>query len=119
MPGINKVILIGHLGEDPEVRQLTGNVSVTTFPFAIVETRFENGQKIQHTEWHNIVMWRNLAEVAGKILRKGSVAHLEGKIRTNSFTDSAGTIKYTAEIVIEQFTLLGRKSDFAGDHSTE
>lgn len=112
MSGINKVILVGHLGKDPEVRILEGGVSVTSFPLATSENYNKDGKKVEQTEWHNIVMWRGLAEVAAKFLQKGKLVYIEGKLRTRSFEDKEGIKKYTTEIVAENFTLLGRKSDF-------
>src|ERR1700749_4616080 len=112
MSGINKVILVGHLGKDPEVRYLEGGVSVTSFPLATSETFNKDGRKVEQTEWHNIVMWRGLAEVAAKFLQKGKLVYIEGKLRTRSFEDKEGTKKYTTEVVAENFTMLGRKSDF-------
>src|ERR1700761_8038507 len=112
MSGINKVILIGHLGKDPEMRYLEGGVSVTSFPLATSETFNKDGQKVEQTEWHNIVMWRGLADVAGKFLQKGKLVYIEGKLRTRSFEDKEGVKKYTTEVVAENFTMLGRKSDF-------
>lgn len=112
MSGINKVILVGHLGKDPEVRHLEGNVTVASFPLATSETYNKDGRKIEQTEWHNIVMWRGLADVASKYLQKGKLVYIEGKLRTRSFEDKEGHKKYTTEIVAENFTMLGRKSDF-------
>jgi len=112
MSGINKVILVGHLGKDPEVRYLEGGVSVTSFPLATSENYNKDGRKIEQTEWHNIVMWRGLADVAGKFLQKGKLVYIEGKLRTRSFEDKEGVKKYTTEVVAENFTMLGRKSDF-------
>jgi len=112
MSGINKVILVGHLGKDPEVRHLDGNVTVASFPLATSETYNKDGKKIEQTEWHNIVMWRGLADVASKYLQKGKLVYIEGKLRTRSFEDKEGHKKYTTEIVAENFTMLGRKSDF-------
>jgi len=115
MSGINKVILVGHLGKDPEVRYLEGGVSVTSFPLATSESYNKDGRKVEQTEWHNIVMWRGLADVAAKYLQKGKLVYIEGKLRTRSFEDKEGLKKYTTEIVAENFTLLGRKSDFEND----
>lgn len=112
MSGINKVILVGHLGKDPEVRHLEGGVAVASFPLATSETFNKDGRKVEQTEWHNIVMWRGLAEVAAKYLQKGKLVYIEGKIRTRSFEDKEGVKKYTTEIVADNFTMLGRKSDF-------
>jgi single-strand DNA-binding protein len=112
MSGINKVILIGHLGKDPELRSLEGGVSVTSFPLATSETFNKDGQRVEQTEWHNIVMWRGLADLASKFLQKGKLVYIEGKLRTRSFEDKEGIKKYTTEVVAENFTMLGRKSDF-------
>lgn len=112
MSGINKVILVGHLGKDPEIRHLEGGVAVASFPLATSETFNKDGRKVEQTEWHNIVMWRGLADVAAKFLQKGKLVYIEGKIRTRSFEDREGIKKYTTEIVAENFTMLGRKSDF-------
>ena len=117
MSGINKVILVGHLGKDPEVRHLDGNVTVASFPLATSETYNKEGKKIEQTEWHNIVMWRGLADIASKYLQKGKLVYIEGKLRTRSFEDKEGHKKYTTEVVAENFTLLGRKSDYE-DHET-
>lgn len=112
MSGINKVILVGHLGKDPEIRYLEGGVSVSSFPLATSETFNKDGRKVEQTEWHNIVMWRGLADVAAKFLQKGKLVYIEGKLRTRSFEDKEGHKRYTTEVVAENFTLLGRKSDF-------
>jgi single-strand DNA-binding protein len=115
MSGINKVILVGHLGKDPEVRYLEGGVSVASFPLATTETFNKDGRKVEQTEWHNIVLWRSLADVAAKYLQKGKLVYIEGKLRTRSFEDKEGIKKYTTEIVAENFTMLGRKTDFDAD----
>lgn len=112
MSGINKVILVGHLGKDPEVRHLDGGVSVASFPLATSETFTKDGKKIEQTEWHNIVMWRGLADIASKYLQKGKLVYIEGKLRTRSYEDKEGSKRYTTEVVAENFTMLGRKSDF-------
>jgi single-strand DNA-binding protein len=119
MSGINKVILVGHLGKDPEVRYLDGGVTVTSFPLATSETYTKDGKKIEQTEWHNIVMWRGLADTAAKFLKKGKLIYLEGKLRTRSFEDREGHKKYTTEIVAENFTMLGRKTDFENEDSDQ
>ncbi|MGZ3758082.1 MAG: single-stranded DNA-binding protein, partial [Mucilaginibacter sp.] len=117
MSGINKVILVGHLGKDPELRYLDGGVSVASFPLATTETFNKDGRKVEQTEWHNIVLWRSLADVAGKFLQKGKLVYIEGKLRTRSFEDKEGIRKYTTEIVAENFTMLGRKTDFETDNA--
>lgn len=119
MSGINKVILVGHLGKDPEVRYLDGGVTVASFPLATSETYNKDGKKIEQTEWHNIVMWRGLADTASKYLKKGKLIYLEGKLRTRSFEDREGHKKYTTEIVAENFTMLGRKTDFENDQNDQ
>ncbi len=119
MSGINKVILVGHLGKDPDIRYLEGNVSVVSFPLATSESFNKDGRKIEQTEWHNIVMWRGLADVAAKYLQKGKLVYIEGKLRTRSFEDKTGIKKYTTEVVAENFTVLGRKSDFEGDQKAQ
>lgn len=115
MSGVNKVILVGHLGKDPEARSLEGGVSVVSFPLATSESFNKDGRKVEQTEWHNIVMWRGLADVAAKFLQKGKLVYIEGKLRTRSFEDKEGIKKYTTEVVAENFTLLGRKTDFGED----
>ncbi len=117
MSGINKVILVGHLGKDPEIRHLEGNITVTSFPLATSETYNKDGRKVEQTEWHNIVMWRGLAEMGAKYLQKGKLVYIEGKLRTRTYEDKEGIRRYTTEVVAENFTLLGRKSDFEGNPS--
>jgi single-strand DNA-binding protein len=112
MSGINKVFLVGHLGKAPELRQLADNTSVVSFPLATSESFQKDGKKTEVTEWHNIVMWRSLAEIAAKMLAKGKLIYIEGKVKTRSFEDKEGHKKYTTEVVAENFKLLGRASDF-------
>ncbi len=112
MAGINKVILVGHLGKNPEVRHLEGNITVASFPLATSETYNKDGKRVEQTEWHNIVMWRGLADIASKYLVKGKLVYIEGKLRTRSFEDKEGNKKHTTEVVAENFTMLGRKTDF-------
>lgn len=112
MSGVNKVILVGHLGKDPEVRHLDNNVSVASFPLATSETYNKDGRRIEQTEWHNIVMWRGLADIAAKYLHKGKLIYIEGKIRTRNYEDKEGIKRYSTEIVADNFTMLGRRTDF-------
>ncbi len=119
MSSINKVILVGHLGKDPELRYLEGNVSVASFPLATSETFTKDGRKVEQTEWHNIVMWRGLADVAAKFLTKGRLVYIEGKLRTRTYEDKEGVRRYTTEIVAESFNLLGRRSDFESSTSNQ
>lgn len=111
MGGVNKVILVGHLGKAPDLRYLNGDIAVTTFPLATTENISKNGVREEITDWHNIVLWRSLAEMAAKMLQKGQLVYIEGKIRTRSFTDKAGIVKYITEIVVEKFSLLGHRHE--------
>jgi len=109
MAGVNKVILIGNLGKDPEVRYLEGGIAVANFPVATTESfRDKNGNKQEQTEWHQIVLWRRLAEVAEKYLRKGQQVYIEGKIRSRSWDDKEGNKRYTTEIFGDVLTILSR-----------
>jgi single-strand DNA-binding protein len=117
MSGVNKVILVGHLGKDPEVRHLEGGATLVNFPLATSETYTKDGKKIEQTEWHNIVMWRGLADVAAKFLQKGKLIYVEGKLRSRNYEDKEGTKRYITEIVAENFTMLGRKSENEGSGS--
>jgi single-strand DNA-binding protein len=119
MSGINKVILVGHLGKEPDLRYLPDHVAVVSFPLATSDHIMKNGVKVEQTEWHNIVMWRGLAESAIKVLKKGKLIYLEGKCRTRSFDDKNGIKKYTTEIVVDSFTLLGRSSDVEGESAND
>lgn len=112
MSSVNKVILVGHLGKDPEIRYLEGNISVVNFPLATSENYVKDGKRIEQTEWHNIVMWRGLADVAAKYLTKGRLVYIEGKLRTRSYEDKEGVRRYSTEIVADSFNMLGRRSDF-------
>lgn len=111
MSGVNKVILVGHLGKDPEVRHLEGGTTVVNFTLATSETYTKDGRKVEQTEWHNVVMWRGLADIAAKFLQKGKLVYVEGKLRTRSYDDRDGNKKYVTEIVADNFNMLGRKSD--------
>jgi single-strand DNA-binding protein len=114
MAGVNKVILIGNLGRDPEVRHLEGGVSVANFPIATTESyKDKTGNRVEQTEWHNIVMWRGLADVAEKYLRKGMTIYVEGKLRTRSY-DKDGQKHYRTEVLADNMTILSRKDDHKG-----
>jgi single-strand DNA-binding protein len=112
MSGVNKVVLVGHVGADPELRKLAGDISVTSFALATSETIKKNGVKVEQTDWHQIIMWRALADVAVRLLKKGKLVYVEGKLKTRSYEDKDGVHRYTTEVVAENFTLLGRPSDF-------
>jgi single-strand DNA-binding protein len=113
MAGINKVILVGNLGKDPEVRYLEGGTAVANFPVATSETYKDrnSGERKTNTEWHNIVVWRGLAEIAEKYLKKGAQIYLEGKLRTRQWQDKDGNTRYTTEVVAENLQMLGKKED--------
>lgn len=110
MAGVNKVILIGNLGKDPEVRYLDNVVAVANFSLATTENyKNKEGERVSQTEWHNIVLWRGLAEVAEKWLKKGSSVYVEGKIRTRKWEDKDGNTRYSTEILGDNMTMLGGK----------
>jgi single-strand DNA-binding protein len=120
MSGVNKVILIGNLGKDPEVRYLEGGVAVANFPLATTEVHKNRaGEKVESTEWHNVVLWRGLAEVAEKLLKKGMQVYIEGRLRTRSWEDKDGSKKRATEVVGENLTILSRKNAMGLDGSTE
>lgn len=112
MSGVNKVILVGRLGKDPEVRNLENGVSVANFTMATSESYKDKttGDKKEVTEWHNIVLWRGLAEIAAKYLHKGDMIYVEGKLRTRSW-EKEGVTRYTTEIVGDNMTMLSTKRD--------
>lgn len=108
---INKVILLGNVGKDPEIRHLDNNLVVARFSLATSESyKNKNGEKVTNTEWHNIVVWRALAEIAEKYVKKGSQIYVEGKIRNRSWDDKDGNKRYTTEIDCDVLQLLGRPS---------
>ena len=110
MAGVNKVILVGNLGKDPEVRYLDNGVAVANFSLATTENyKNKQGERVSQTEWHNIVLWRGLAEIAEKWLKKGSSVYIEGKIRARKWEDKDGNTRYTTEILGDNMTMLGGK----------
>ncbi len=110
MRGVNKVFLIGHLGKDPEVRHLEGGNTVANFPLATSESyTTRDGNRVEQTEWHNIVVWRKLAEIAEKYLKKGSLIYVEGRIRTRSWEDKDNNKRYITEIVASNFQMLDKR----------
>lgn len=107
---VNKVILIGRLGKDPEVRKINATTTVCNLPLATNESyKNQDGSYTEQTEWHNIVMWRGVAERAERILKKGSTIFVEGKLRTRSWEDKENHKRYTTEIVVENFQLLDKR----------
>ena len=109
MAGVNKVILIGNLGKDPEVRSTTSGQRVANFSLATSRSwTGQDGQRQEKTEWHSIVVWGKLAEICEKYLQKGKQVYIEGRIETRSWQDKEGQTKYKTEIICEQMTMLGR-----------
>lgn len=109
---VNKVILIGNVGKDPETRYLDNNLVVCRFPLATSEAyKNRSGETVTATEWHNIVLWNKLAEIAEKYVVKGKQLYIEGRIRTRSWEDKEGNKRYTTEINADNMQMLGRKSD--------
>ena len=116
---LNKVMLIGNVGKDPEVRYLesnpqnpAANAKVASFPLATSERyRDRNGELRENTEWHNIVVWRNNADVAERFVRKGTQLYIEGRLRTRQWTDQTGNKRYTTEVVADTLQLLGKRPD--------
>ena len=109
MSGVNKAILLGNLGKDPEIRRLDDGMAVANFSIATSESyKNKAGEKVTNTEWHNIVLWSPLAEIAENYLKKGSQVYIEGKISNRSYEDKEGVKKYISEVVGRDITLLGR-----------
>lgn len=116
---VNKVILIGRLGKDPEVRKINATTTVCNFPLATNESyKNQDGSYTEQTEWHNIVMWRGVAERAERILKKGSTIFVEGKLRTRSWEDKENHKRYTTEIVVENFQLLDKRESSGTSQAT-
>ena len=112
MASLNKVMLIGNLGKDPEVRYTTSGQAVASFPIATTE-RFKSkaGEPEERTEWHRITLWGKLAEIAGEYLAKGRTIYVEGKLQTRKWQDRDGNDKYTTEVVGERMLMLGKKEN--------
>ena len=119
MSGVNKVILIGNLGADPEVRHLQNDVTVANFNLATSETYKDRqtGEKREQTEWHRVVVWRGLAEVVEKYVKKGSKVYVEGKLRTRKW-EKDGIERYTTEILADNLTMLDGKPSYEGPAPT-
>jgi single-strand DNA-binding protein len=112
---VNKVILVGRLGKDPETRYMTNGEAVTNATLATSENwKDKSGEKQEKTEWHNLVFYRRLAEVAGEYLKKGAQIYVEGKIQTRKYQTKEGQERYTTEIIVDQMQMLGGKSGGAG-----
>lgn len=114
---VNKVILLGNVGRDPEVRYLDTGVAVATFPLATSDRAYTlaNGTQVpERTEWHNLVLWRGLAETAEKYVHKGDKLYVEGKIRTRSYDDQAGAKRYVTEIFVDSMEMLSARNTASG-----
>ena len=112
---VNKVVLVGHLGGDPETRYTPSGAAVANFNMATNETwRDANGELQDKTEWHRCVMFGKSAELAGELLKKGQLVYLEGKLQTRNWEDKDGVKRYTTEVVCDMFTMLGRRMDNTG-----
>lgn len=126
MAGVNKVILVGRLGKEPEVRNLDNGAMVANFSIATSESYKDKvtGDKKEVTEWHNIVLWRGLAEITQKYVHKGDMVYIEGKLRTRSW-EKDGITRYTTEVVADNMTMLGSRggsgggSDMGGSRGSE
>jgi single-strand DNA-binding protein len=112
---VNKAILVGNLGKDPELRYTPSGTAVCTFSLATTD-RFKNkqGEQQERTEWHNIVVWAGLAEICGKYLAKGKQVYIEGRIQNRSYDDRDGNKRYITEIVANEMQMLGRAGDQGG-----
>jgi single-strand DNA-binding protein len=118
MRGVNRVMLIGNLGKDPDVQYLEGNIAVAKFSLATTETfKDRAGKLISQTEWHTVVLWRGLAELAQKYLHKGSLVYIEGRLRTRSWEDKEGNKKFATEVVGDNLIMLDKRSDSSGHSS--
>jgi len=111
-------MLIGNLGRDPDVQYLEGNIAVAKFPLATTETfKDRAGKLISQTEWHTVVLWRGLAELAQKYLHKGSLVYIEGRLRTRSWEDKEGNKKFATEIVGDNLIMLDKRAEGVGGHA--
>lgn len=114
---VNKVILVGNVGQDPEVRYLEGGVAVANFSMATAEsyTSSKTGEKVTQTEWHNIVLWRKLAEIAEIHLKKGMQIYIEGRLKSRSYDDKEGIKRYITEVYGDQMQFLGKRREESKD----
>ena len=118
--GVNKVILIGNLGRDPEIQRLESGVKKAAFSLATTEVyKNKEGEKVEHTEWHNIVLWRGLADVAENYLKKGSTIYLEGRIRKREYVDKDGVKRYITDILGDVMNMLGKKEGAPAESQAE
>jgi len=118
MRGVNRVMLIGNLGKDPDVQHFDGNIAVAKFPLATTETfKDRTGKLVSQTEWHTVVLWRGLAELAQKYLHKSSLVYIEGRLRTRSWDDKDGHRKFATKVVGDNLIKLDKRMDAGSSHS--
>jgi len=116
MRGVNRVVLIGNLGKDPDLQHLEGNIAVAKFPLATTETfKDKSGNLISQTEWHTVVLWRGLAELAQKYLHKGSLVFIEGRLRTRNWEDKDKNKRFSTEIVGDNLVMLDKRKENGTD----
>ena len=119
MRGVNRVTLIGNLGKDPDVQFLEGNIGVAKFSLATTETyKDKTGKLISQTEWHTVVLWRGLADLAQKYLHKGSLVYIEGRLKTRSWEDKDGNKKFATEVVGDNLIMLDKRGEGHGTHGS-
>lgn len=112
MRGVNRVVLIGNLGREPDIQHIEGNIAVAKFPLATTETyKDKNGTLVSQTEWHTVVLWRGLAELAQKYLHKGSLVFIEGRLRNRSWEDQGKVRRFSTEIVADNMVMLDKRKD--------
>ena len=120
MASVNKVILIGNLGKDPETRYMSNGDAVTNITLATTDTwKDKNGEKQEKTEWHRVTFYRKLAEIAGEYLKKGRSVYIEGRLETRKWTDKAGVERYTTDIIASDMKMLGNRSGSGSFESTD
>ncbi|MDP1558109.1 MAG: single-stranded DNA-binding protein [Nitrosomonas sp.] len=120
MASVNKVILIGNLGKDPETRYMSNGEAVTNITLATTDTwKDKNGEKQEKTEWHRVTFYRKLAEIAGEYLKKGRPVYVEGRLETRKWTDKAGVERYTTEVIATDMKMLGSRSGSGSFEATD
>jgi len=113
---VNRAILVGRLGKDPETRYMTNGEAVTNVSLATTENfKDKSGEKQERTEWHNLVFYRRLAEIAGEYLKKGSQVYIDGRIQTRKWQDKEGNDRFTTEIIVNEMKMLGNKPNSSSD----
>ncbi len=118
MRGVNRVTLIGNLGKDPDMQYIDGNIGFAKFPLATTETYKDRfGKLVSQTEWHSVVLWRGLAELASKYLHKGSLVYVEGRLRTRTWEDKEGVKKFFTEVVGDNLIMLDKRSESSQNFS--